>query len=302
MRRRTFKRGMWLVVLSTCLVLASMPGAGAAPSHKRFSTSITPVTTTAGTPTTFDLTITNTSSSASLGAAEITVPSAFVFEGQAALEAGTGWLIDISGHVIEISASDRAFSLEPGEAISVSIDTVSPLQESGDESYLFPVQARQANDFNGKQNDLNGTGPSVLVTGVAEPCQRGVSCTASFSEGGTQAEVTTTCPASAADCLNLVLDLDDDCLDRQCIGSAAFWLPPTTATGTVEVLLQIPKSQVPGGAGSVVFYIAGTDDEAAFECGSAQASVGCSYKVTGSKNMVQIRATVERVDPRGFVS
>ena len=300
-RRTTVGRVMWLAVLSACLLLTSIPGAGAAPSHKRFTTSITPATTTAGTSVSFDLTITNTSASASLGAAEITVPAAFSFDGEATVDEGSGWLIQVNGDLIEIAASDRAFSLDPGESITVTIVAVTPLQD-GDQSYLFEVQARQANDFNGKQNDLNGTGPTVEVTGVAEACQRGVSCTASYSEQGTQAQVTTTCPTDATECLNLVLDLDDDCLGRQCIGSAAFWVPPTTATGTVEVVLQIPKSQVPNGAGTVVFYIAGTDDETAVECGSPEATVACTYKVSGSRNMVIITATVERVDPRGFVS
>lgn len=301
---RTTRRWLVLAVMvtvATSMGLVSM--AGAAPDHKTFETTIEPESATAGTTTTFDVTIVNTSTSAALGAVRITVPGGFTVTATApedVVVSNDGWTSSVSGNVIEITADANEFKLPPGGSITVSIPTVTPLQD-GDDTYRFEVEARQANDFNGNRNDLNGSGPTVTITGVAEACERGSSCDVSFQESGTHAQVTTTCPVDAVDCTNLVLDLDENCLGEDCVGRAAFWVPPTIDSGSVELLLQIPKNQVSGGVGSVVFMIADKDDDIAVECGS-HPEIGCSYKVSGSRNFVEISATIERVDPRGFVS
>lgn len=288
------------MVVSVSFGLVS--SAGAAPDHKTFQTSVTPNTVTAGTAVGFDLTITNTSTNSSLGAARITLPSDYGTPTNVALSA-SGWTSTVASTTIEVAASANEFKLPPGTSIVVSFDTVTPLKTTaGDRTDTFVVEARQANDFNGRQNDLRGQGPTVTITGVAVDCHPGDPCNASLPEAGTVALASTTCPSdSGAECGNLILDLDENCLGQACVGRAAFWVPPTVDSGTVDLVLQIPKNQFDGGPGSVVFYIAGTSDGTAFECGK-HPEIECTYRVSGSRSFIEVSATIERVDPRGFVS
>jgi hypothetical protein len=301
MRRSKRGRSAFAVLVTLGLIFGVVSVGVAAPEKKSFTTEITPTTATAGTNVGFTLTITNTSDSAPLGASRITVPDGFVVEA-VAVEPGRNWSL-VSTDPIVIVANDIASRLSPGQSISVSIDAVTPLQD-GDESYRFEVESRQANNFNGNRNDLNGTGPVVTVTGSAVACERGSSCSTGHSEAGTNVDVTTTCAADAAECANLIVDLDTNCLDQLCAGRAALWVPPTeNAAATVEVVLTVPKSAFGGGgAGQVQFFIAPTGATQAFECGTNNAVLACSYKVKPVGNSYQVTATVAQVDPRGFAS
>jgi hypothetical protein len=289
-------------MLVVVLVVGTYLTAGAAPDQKSFETTITPSTATAGTPVDFTLTIANTSDpDVPLGAARITVPSGFTVNSVAFV--GTpNWTL-LSTDPIVIAANDSASRLASGQSISLTIDAVTPLQ-NGDQSYDFAVDARQANNFNGKKNDLSGTGAAVLVTGSAVACEQGVSCSTGHDEAGTNVDVTTTCAADAVECANLVVDLDENCLGQECAGLASFWVPPTeNSAATVEVVLTIPKSAFGGdGAGQVQFFVAPTGAAAAFECGTNNAVLACDYKVKPVGNSYEITATVAQVDPRGFAS
>ncbi len=301
MRRSSGVRSAFAVLVALGLILGVVSPGVAAPEGKSFTTEITPTTSTAGTSVSYTLTITNTSDVAPLGASRITVPDGFVV-GAVAVEPGRSWSL-VSTDPIEIVANDVGSRLLPGQSISVSIDAVTPLQ-NGDESYQFQVESRQANNFNGKKNDLNGTGPVVTITGSAVACERGNSCNTGHSEAGTSVDVTTTCAADATECANLIVDLDTNCLDQPCAGRAALWVPPTeNAAATVEVVLTVPKSAFgDDGAGQVQFFIAPTGATEAFECGTNDAVLACSYKVKPAGNAYQITATVAQLDPRGFAS
>jgi hypothetical protein len=300
----------------TAMLVAAMPAALAKPpprpqpDHKTFVTSITPHAATAGTETVFDLTITNTSSRTGMGAARITVPDGFEV-GETSVDR-SDWSVIGSPNPITVAASDTRHSLRPGESVVVTIEAVTPLQD-GDHTYRFDVAARQANQFRGEGNALRGSGPSVAVTGTAVDCDPGVPCQASFSEAGTEAVVSTTCDAYGGDCGNLVLDLDEDCLGQDCVGRAVFWLPPVIDSGTVDLVLRVPATDLP--YEGVAFYVASKDDETAQECdlvddhydyyggyGVGESGIDCTYEISFLYDHVEIRATVERVDPRGFVS
>lgn len=283
------------------LVVGVVSPSFAAPVGKSFTTEITPDTATAGTGVSFTLTITNTSDSAPLGASRITVPDGFVVDA-VEVEAGRNWSL-VSTDPIMILAESSGARLSPGQSITVDIDAVTPLQ-NGDDAYEFEVESRQANNFNGQKNDLNGSGPVVTVTGSAVACERGNSCQTGHSEAGTSVEVTTTCAVDAVECTNLIVDLDTNCLNQACAGRAAVWIPPTENTGgTVQVVLKVPKSAFgKAGAGQVRFFVAQTGATEAFECGTNDAVIACSYKVKPSGNTYQITATVAQVDPRGFAS
>jgi hypothetical protein len=317
MRRGTRSRRTAVVaVVVTAMLSAAMPAALAKPrprpqpAHKTFVTSITPGTATAGTGTLFDLTITNTSSRTTLGAARITLPAGFEV-GEVSVDR-SNWSVASSPSPITVVASHSRHSLRPGESVVVQISAVTPLQD-GDTTYPIGVQARQANKFKGTGNALVGSGPSVVVTGTAVDCDPGVLCEASFSEAGTDATVSTTCDAYGGECATLVLDLDEDCLDRECVGRAVFWLPPVIDSGTVDLVLRVPAADLP--YEGVAFYVAGKDDETAEECdladdydydyggyGEGDSGIDCTYEISFLYDYVEIRASVERVDPRGFVS
>lgn len=295
-RRRANSLALLIVVT---LVVGLVPAAGAAPDHKSFTTSIEPSSATAGTPVAFALTINNTSDSAPLGASRITVPDGFVVN-SAEFGGNPNWSLKVAGNTVSIVANDSESRLAPGESILVTVDAVTPLQ-GGDDSYQFGVEARQANNFNGKRNDLSGQGPSVEITGAAVACLNGNSCELGLSEGKTNVNVSTLCPETG--CGNLIVDLDQDyCGGEACVGEGVLWVPPVQDDGgRVTVVLEIPKSAVAGGAGQVKFFIAATGSEQAFECGD-HPTIDCSYHVSGGRSSITITAIVERVDPRGFAS
>lgn len=302
--RTARRRSQSVVVITTMtLIVGLVLAAGAAPDKKQFETAITPLTSTAGTAVDYALTITNTSDTAPLGAAQITVPGGFEVVA-VAVEEGRNWSLEQPvENPFRIYANDTMSRLAPGQSISVTISAVTPLQ-AGDTNYTFDVQARQANNFNGNRNDLNGGGPTVKITGTATACETGKSCTAGFSEGRTAAQVETTCLTT--DCGNLVLDLDKGYCDdpATCAGEGVFWVPPAISdSGVVELEILIPRSEFSGGVGQIRFFIAPTGDGPAEECGSAADTTGCSYKVTpAGRNLYQIAVTVDQVDPRAFAS
>lgn len=296
-------RQLVVVVTTMTLIVGLVVAAGAAPDKKQFETGITPLTSTAGTAVDYVLTITNTSDAAPLGAAQITVPDGFYIV-SVAVEEDRNWSLEEPvGNPFRILADDIMARLAPGQSISVTISAVTPLQ-GGDTNYTFDVEARQANNFNGNRNDLNGVGPTVEVTGTATACETGQSCTAGFSAGRTSAQVETTCLTT--DCGNLILDLDKGYCDdpATCAGEGVFWVPPAISeSGVVELEILIPRSEFDGGVGQIRFFIAPTGASEAVECGSAADTTGCSYKVTpAGRNLYQIAVTVDQVDPRAFAS
>lgn len=303
--RRT-ARVLPLLVLAGLLVGTVTP-AGAAPDHKRFSTEITPDHAVAGSPATFRLTITNDSKNTDLGSAQITVPDGFTVN-SASVELGRGWSLENQhANPLFIRADSSHARLAPGESIYVDLNIVTPFQD-GDTTYTFGVHAKQANNFNGKGNDLNGAGPSVKITGVAVDCSTGGDCSARFEEGSTSADVSTRC--EDLECSTLVLDLGDEYCESgyDCIGTAAFWRPPVAVDHQLNLMLQVPADCSSGDdceSPSPTLYI--VDDEGGVaECG--EGSLSCDYSVELIQEAEEgpcfwvFTATFYGQDPRAFAS
>ena len=245
------------------------------------------------TSTDFEVAVTNTSDHVRLGAVRISVPAEFALEGMSA----PGW--DVSGN--QVTAPKPSQGLKPGESLVVTVTGRTALQDD-DTDYEFGIEARQANHFNGAGNSLNYVGDplEVTVTGSAVACDAG-SCSASFSEATTNANVSANCESD--DCGILVLDLDDDyCVgDEACAGKATFWNPPADASGWVKLRLEIPKSEVAGWE-KPKLLIAKTVSDEALECGSESSPLDCHYFVIRKHGTYIIKAWIEATDPRAFAS
>lgn len=289
--RRSSTRLMAMLIAMS-LFMAAMPMAGAAPDHKQFTATIDPAEALAGTSTDFDVIVTNTSDHVRLGAVRITVPAEFELEGMSA----SGW--NVSGN--QVTAPLPSQGLEPGESLVVTVTARTALQD-GDTDYEFAIEARQANHFNGAGNSLNYVGDplEVTVTGSAVACDAG-SCSTSFSEDTTNANVSANCKSD--DCGVLVLDLDDDyCVgEENCAGKATFWNPPADASGWVKLRLEIPKSEVDGWK-KPKLYIAKSVADEALECGKGSVP-DCHYFVIRKHGKYIIKAWIEATDPRAFAS
>ena len=161
-----------LVVASAALLVwASIAAtASAAPNKKTFSASVSPNPLIAGGSYSvaprapIQYTLTNTSSSAELGSANVTVPSG-VAASAVSTNAGTALLV---GTVIQL----RNLSLSPGESATVGVSAQVECA-SNQAPYRWTTATKQSNDFNGTGNDLAGTSPTSTVSG---------SCALTFSK------------------------------------------------------------------------------------------------------------------------
>lgn len=312
-RKSSFRSYATVLSLVCALVLGLMPLAGAAPAHKSFTATITPDSAVAGTLTSFDLTVTNTSKNTVLGAVKVTLPDGFTLAG--------GLLVDLSGWSVDglvVLADTSQDRLDPGESVVVSFDAVTPLQD-GDTDYEFGVDARQANKFNSHGNALNleGDPPSVEVTGAATRCVG--ACELSLDELGTSVKVNASCP-DEDDCGILVTDLDQVCFLEDCKGESVFWTPPTSSTQEVKIVLKIPgdfsacaeEEESYGYSSSeedpyeecdpVEFFVAPSGVTTAEECGAEGQDFFCQYEVKYRDDFAKIIAKIDPIDPRGFAS
>lgn len=279
----------------TLTLLMAMPIAGAAPDHKAFTASVTPSLIVAGEGE-ITITITNVSTSTKLGAARIHLDEAMEI-----LDIDLdrpGWTH--SGN--QIAAASPSQGLQPGQSIVATV-TIVTLQ-TGDRTYPIELEARQANHFNGTGNELNYVGGplSVTVTGAAKACGQG-GCDITFSENTTDASLTSQCATPS--CGVLSLDLDQFCFDQDCVGDAAFWVPPAGATGKVKLELRIDGGEEGFSYYDfkhLKFYIAPTDSSDYFECGTQNYVIWCDYEKKLKDGDIIIKARVAAVDPRGFAS
>jgi hypothetical protein len=309
------------VALSGLLVVGLVAGtAGAAPAHKRFTASITPETSTAGTEVDFELTVTNTSPNTELGAVRVTVPDGFTSVGNVEVDR-PGW--SVSGAIVAVADSSQT-RLEPGESLVISFTATTPLQD-GDTDYIFDLDARQANNFIGPPgNGLNlvGGAPVVTVTGTAVACNP--DCQTNFAEAGTTVQVNSGCEPGDGPCGILVTDLDEVCpteVEPPCVGQSVFWKPPNGATEFVSLRLEVPVE----GEDFPRFWVQ-FEGEDPFECSLDEGGVtilalddhyygssgyyeeeppvpaDCTYTIEQEGGVYVIEAEVAPVDPRGFAS
>ena len=309
MQGRTQRRGRVLtVVVSSLLVVGLVAGtASAAPAHKRFTASITPETSTAGTEVDFELTVTNTSRNTELGAVRVTVPDGFMSLGNLGVDR-PGW--SVSGAIVAVANSSDT-RLEPGESLVISFTATTPLQD-GDTDYTFDLDARQANNFNGPPgNGLNlvGGAPVVTVTGTAVACNP--DCQTNFAEAGTNVQVNSGCEPGDGPCGILVTDLDEVCpteVDPPCVGQSVFWKPPNGATGFVSLRLEVPAE----GEYVPQFWVQFDGDDPIL-CDLDDPYYGyygyyeeeppqCTYTIEEQDGVYVVEALVAPIDPRGFAS
>jgi hypothetical protein len=150
-----------VVVVAALIVWASIAAvASAAPNKKTFSATAGPLVaghTYAGTDT-IVLTLRNTSSSAELGSANISVPVGVVATSVGFSGTGSATLV---GTVIQL----RNLALAPGQTATA---TVSGQVECGKNhtAYTWTTATKQSNDFNGTGNDLTGASPSSSFSGT----------------------------------------------------------------------------------------------------------------------------------------
>lgn len=153
-----------VVAVAAVLAWASVAAvASAAPDRKTYSASLNPSALVAGgtygtTPRApILLTISNTSSSASLGSANIAVPEGIL----ATAVATTKGAVALVGAVIQL----RELGLSPGESVVASVSAQTECA-ANHASYTWSIQTKQANDFNGTGNDLSGNHPSSTIAGT----------------------------------------------------------------------------------------------------------------------------------------
>ena len=152
-----------VVTVAMLLAWASIAAtASAAPNKKTYTTSLSPSAliaghTYTGPATAIAYTIRNTSTSAELGSADVTVPVGVVPSAVASTE-GT---VTLAGSVIQL----RNLALAPGESAVVSV-TAQVECGSNHAPYVWTTRTKQSNDFNGTGNDLSGTSPTNSVVGT----------------------------------------------------------------------------------------------------------------------------------------
>jgi hypothetical protein len=148
-----------VIAVAALLAWASIAAvASAAPNKKTFSATAGALVaghTYAGSDT-ITVTIRNTSSSAELGSANVTVPAGVVASAVSS-NVGTATIV---GTVIQL----RNLALTPDQSVNAA---VSAQVECGNVNapYIWTTATKQSNDFNGTGNDLTGTSPSSAFLG-----------------------------------------------------------------------------------------------------------------------------------------
>jgi hypothetical protein len=154
-----------VVAVAALLAWASIvASASAAPNKKTFSASVGPNPLVAGAsysvfpraPIVY--TIRNTSTSAELGSANVTVPAGIAASTVTNPTAGTATLV---GTLIQL----RELSLAPGESSNVLVWAQVECA-ANHATYRWTTAVKQSNDFNGTGNDLTGTSPTSTVAGT----------------------------------------------------------------------------------------------------------------------------------------
>ena len=152
-----------VVAVAALLAWATIAAtASAAPSKKTYTASLSPSAliaghTYSGPVMAIAYTIRNTSSSAELGSANVTVPVGVVPSAVASTE-GTATL---AGSLIQL----RNLALSPGESAVASV-TARVECGSNHAPYVWTTRTKQSNDFNGTGNDLSGNSPTSSIVGT----------------------------------------------------------------------------------------------------------------------------------------
>jgi hypothetical protein len=162
----TIARVSFGVLAASMLAAATLatPAAGSASSStctssgKCFAVTVSPASPVAGTTTSFAFTITNEAATQQLSSVQISAPAGFVITGaggSASLTSGSALFLNLS--------------LAPSASTTLTLSAV--VACSGG-SYLWGIEAKQSNDFNGSGNDfqLDPASAANLSGSVAGSC------------------------------------------------------------------------------------------------------------------------------------
>lgn len=216
------------VLAAGALMVVVMAGPVAYAGTTRLLTvEVTPATTTAFTPTEFEVRVTNHASSTKpLGAAEITLAAEGRFADISVTSvegpAGKSWSLDsVMDSAVRVSADGSQSTLSAGQFVTVKLQATPPNNSGGDTIYDVEAVGRQATDFSDadtapgntfvesedvvrpgtfEYRDADGgttyvtlRSDQVLVTGIA------VDCSVDCSGQVTQFETTVTVSADCGD-------------------------------------------------------------------------------------------------------
>lgn len=168
------RRAVWVAALAVLVVALAAAAMARADPHKPYSVVLTDNVAANG--TTVTATFVNENAHQRLGSANLTAPAGYTLS-SATVSQGSATVV---GNVVEL----RDLGLMPGQSLTVTIQMTSTTCSSS----TWSVVAKQANNFNGKGNDLTlDTGHSNLDTAVCSaPCMTDATCNtdASNSNGG----------------------------------------------------------------------------------------------------------------------
>ena len=201
-------RFSFLVLAASMLGVATLaaPAAGQTPnctssSGKCFAVTgpdggpVSPSSPAAGASTSFAFKITNEATTQQLGSVQISAPAGFV------ITSAPG-----AASVTLSSALFLNLSLAPSKMTTLTVNATVSCNRSTS-TYLWGIEAKQSNDFNGTGNDVqldsNSAGNlSGTLTGCTfQPCPPHAQCSASASSLNTSGTVTTVMPLPQGDTL-----------------------------------------------------------------------------------------------------
>ena len=242
LRPRRHAVALVIAVLGVC-ALASPAGAATKP----YSVVISPNTVPAGVSVPFHATITNRTTSQTLGSANLTVPAGLSIT---TVSVGTG-TATLSGNVVQL----RNLGVAPGKSvIATVVATVPSGNPCAPAGFSWAVAAKQSNDFNGTGNDFGPLAPDSSLTTSATCDGAATRCTAASCLGtlnDVDASISVNVPGSAG-LLTITRGGGLDCAGYDEILAEDFivdFLPdPGTVGGIKIVTINITKAAMQASA------------------------------------------------------
>ena len=266
-QRHRRPRSRWAAALVGAALVATLGAvlavaAGAAPSTKRYTATVTPTTASAGATVVLRLTLTNSATSAqAMGSANVTVPAGVVVTalGTPTTTAGKVWTASLVDGVILLRnpGPNSVNRLAAGQAVSVDVTAKMPATTG---TIAFATAVKQSNDFSGSGNDFTRTGsdPTVAV-GPGAPATIGLTpATATVAAGTAQGYVVTAydgngnATGDVTASSTLTIAPDGSCTSSTCMATTA---GTHTVTATRSGLSTTATLQVVAAAASRLAFV-----------------------------------------------
>ena len=173
LRPRRHAVALVIALMGAC-ALSSPAGAATKP----YSVVISPSTVPAGVSVPFQATITNRTTSQTLGSANLTVPAGLSIT-RVSVGTGTATLSE-TGNIVQL----RNLGVGPGKSvIATVVATVPSGNPCAPAGFTWAVAAKQSNDFNGTGNDFGPLAPDSSLTTSATCDGTATQCTAASCLG-----------------------------------------------------------------------------------------------------------------------